>query len=151
LEAAPLFEKILVAVDGSSYAEYALEYAVGMARKYCSKLVIIHAVFNSAYAYEGVLIPPDSRLDEAGREILRRSEETAKRLGIDAETRLVSGHPSGEIAKVANEEGFDLLIVGNRGLGTVKAFLLGSVSEKLSRIAKCPVLIVKPGAKDTPT
>ena len=66
-----------------------------------------------------------------------------------AKTRLVIGHPAEEIARIANEEGFDLLVVGSRGLSTVKAFLLGSVSEKLSRLAKCPVLIVKPGWKAT--
>jgi len=102
------------------------------------------------YTYEGILLsPPLEDLERAGREVLNRSQLIAEKSGVRAKTRLVIGHPAEEIARIANEEGFDLLVVGSRGLSTVKAFLLGSVSEKLSRLAKCPVLIVKPGWKAT--
>ena len=96
-----------------------------------------------------MLSPPLEQLEQAGREVLERSRRIVEERGVHAKTRLVIGHPAEEIAKVANEEGFDLLVVGSRGLSTVKAFLLGSVSEKLSRLAKCPVLIVKPGWRAT--
>lgn len=143
-----MFKKILVAVDGSTYAEHAVEYASILAKKFNSELVLIHAVINPMFTYEGVVLsPPLERLEEAGREVLNRNLSVAKRCGVEAKSRLVVGHPADEIARVANEEGFDLLVVGSRGLSTVKAFLLGSVSEKLSRLAKCPVLIVKPGWK----
>lgn len=102
------------------------------------------------YAYEGVMLsPPLEQLERAGREVLNRSQGVAEKSGVQVKTRLVTGHPPEEITRVANEEGFDLLVVESRGLSTVKAFLLGSVSEKLSRLAKCPVLIVKPGWKAT--
>ena len=143
-----MFKKILVAVDGSTYAEHAVEYSAMLAKKFDSEMVIIHAVVNPMYTYEGIMLsPPLEQLEQAGKEVLKRSQALAEKRGVQAKTRLVVGHPAEEIARVANEEGFDLLVVGSRGLSTVKAFLLGSVSEKLSRLAKCPVLIVKPGWK----
>ncbi len=143
-----MFKKMLVAVDGSTYAEHAVEYASMIAKKFGSELVLIHAVVNPIYAYEGIVISPSiERLEQAGKDILNRNLMIAEKAGVQAKTRLVVVHPAEEIAKVANEEGFDLLVVGSRGLSTVKAFLLGSISEKLSRLAKCPVLIVKPGWK----
>lgn len=143
-----MFKKILVAVDGSTYAEHAVEYAAMLAKKFGSELVLIHVIINPIYTYEGVVLsPPLEQLKKAGNEVLNRNLAVAERIGVQAKTRLAVGHPADEIAKVANEEGFDLLVVGSRGLSTVKAFLLGSISEKLSRLAKCPVLIVKPGWK----
>lgn len=145
-----MFKKILVAVDGSTYAEHAVEYSAMLAKKFGSEVVIIHAVVNPMYTYEGIMLsPPLEQLEKAGREVLDRSKALAEKSSVQVKTRLVVGHPAEEIAKVANEEGFDLLVVGSRGLSTVRAFLLGSVSEKLSRLAKCPVLIVKPGWKAT--
>ena len=119
-------------------------------KKFNSEIVLIHAVINPLYTYEGIMLsPPLEHLEKAGREVLNRSQLIAEKNGVQVKTRLVIGHHAEEIAKVANEEGFDLLVVGSRGLSTVKAFLLGSVSEKLSRLARCPVLIVKPGWKAT--
>jgi nucleotide-binding universal stress UspA family protein len=139
-----------VAVDGSTYAEHAVEYAATLAKKFNSELVLIHAVINPLYTYEGIMLsPPLEQLEKAGRAVLNRSQLVAEKSGVQVKTRLVIGHPAEEIARVANEEGFDLLVVGSRGLSSVKAFLLGSVSEKLSRLARCPVLIVKPGWKAT--
>ncbi|MEM3386870.1 MAG: universal stress protein [Nitrososphaerales archaeon] len=143
-----MFRKILVAVDGSTFAEHAVEYAAMLAKKFGSELVLIHAILNPMYTYEGIVLsPPLEQLEKAGQEVLNRNVALAEKIGVQAKTRLVVGHPADEISKVANEEDFDLLVVGSRGLSSVKAFLLGSVSEKLSRLAKCPVLIVKPGWK----
>ena len=118
-----LFKKILVAVDGSTYAEHAAEYAATLAKKFDSELVLIHAVASPLYTYEGVVLsPPLEQLEQAGREVLERSRRIVEERGVHAKTRLVIGHPAEEIAKVANEEGFDLLVVGSRGLSTVKAW-----------------------------
>jgi nucleotide-binding universal stress UspA family protein len=144
-----LFKKILVAVDGSTYAKHAVEYAATIAKKFGSEVVLIHAIPHPFYAYEMIPPPPSEQLEKVGKEILAQNQQVAEKKGVRVKTRLVFGDPAAEIAKVANEEGFDLLVVGNRGLSRVAALLLGSVSEKLSRDAKCPVLIVKPGWEAT--
>jgi len=54
-----------------------------------------------------------------------------------------AGRPADEIVKRAQAEGSDLIIVGSRGLTEVRAFLLGSVSDKVCYLARCPTLVVK--------
>ena len=138
-----MFSKIVVPVDGSRYADKALRYASDLAKRYGSSVTLIHVVATRVYAMAevGVLISKD--LDKEGKEILKRSQELASSLGISANTKLVSGVPAEEILRFAESEKFDLIVMGSRGLSEVKAFLLGSVSDKVSHHAKCPVLIVR--------
>jgi len=138
-----LFSRILVPVDGSGYAENAVRHASDLARKYGSSVTLIHVVATKVYAMAevGVLISKD--LEKEGKEILRKSQELASSLGISANTKLASGVPAEEILRFADSEKFDLIVMGSRGLSEVKAFLLGSVSDKVSHHAKCPVLVVR--------
>jgi nucleotide-binding universal stress UspA family protein len=64
----------------------------------------------------------------------------------DAERRVVVGFPAERLAELADEEDAELIVVGSRGRGAFKAAFLGSVSSSLVGIARCPVLIVPPGA-----
>ncbi len=63
--------------------------------------------------------------------------------GIPVETRLKQGVPAEELLRAAVDEKVDLIVLGSRGLSQVRAFFLGSVSDKVSHHARCPVLIVK--------
>ena len=139
------FWKILVPLDGSNYSKKALSYAVSIGKKYGSKLMLVHVVISPLYAYtEGfVMTEHEKKLEDEGNSILEKGLEYTKSEGIEAESLLAKGHPSEEIASIANEEKYDLVVMGSRGLSGIKAFLLGSVSERVSRFAKCPVMIVK--------
>src|SRR5262249_60944821 len=63
--------------------------------------------------------------------------------GFDMETDGVIGSPKDEILRIARERNADLVVLGARGLGRIKRFLLGSVSLAVARHATCPVLVVK--------
>jgi len=56
---------------------------------------------------------------------------------------MVEGRPSDEIVETAKEGNFDIVVMGSRGLGGIKEFFLGSVSDRVADEAACPVLIVK--------
>jgi nucleotide-binding universal stress UspA family protein len=58
----------------------------------------------------------------------------------------VNGYPAERLADLADEEGAELIVVGSRGRGAFKAAFLGSVSTSLIGVARCPVLVVPPGA-----
>ena len=144
-----MFSRILVAVDGSEFAERALKCAVDMAKRYNSKLIIVHVVLRRFYAVTpseaGVLATTVfvKEMEAEGKEIINKAEAYAKAEGADYECRLLQGVPADEIVKTARAENADLIVVGSRGLTEVRAFLLGSVSDKVSHHAKCPTLIVK--------
>jgi len=144
-----LFSRILVALDGSDYSLKALNFAVDLARKYQSQLVLVHVVMRQIYAIN----PPEAgilagtaivrELEAEGKAILAKGEETVRAQGLPVEIRLRQGVPAEELLRAAGEEKADLMVLGSRGLSQVKAFLLGSVSDKVSHHAKCPVLIVR--------
>jgi len=144
-----LFSRILVALDGSEYSVKALEFAIDLAKKYQSQLILVHVVLRQIYAIN----PPEAgilagtaivrELEAEGKAILAKGEETVKTQGLPVIVRLRQGVPAEELLRAAAEEKADLMVLGSRGLSQVKAFLLGSVSDKVSHHAKCPTLIVR--------
>jgi nucleotide-binding universal stress UspA family protein len=139
----------LVGLDGSEYSLKALGFAVDLAKKYSSQLVLVHVVLRQIYAIN----PPEAgilagtaivrELEAEGKAILAKGEETVKAQGLPVEVRLRQGVPAEELLRAAADEKADLIVLGSRGLSQVKAFLLGSVSDKVSHHAKCPTLIVR--------
>lgn len=144
-----MFSRILVALDGSEYSMKALEFAVDIAKKYQSQLILVHVVMRQIYAIN----PPEAgilagtaivrELEAEGKSILTKGEQTVKAHGLPVEARLRQGVPAEELLRAVIDEKADLMVLGSRGLSQVKAFLLGSVSDKVSHHAKCPTLIVR--------
>lgn len=143
-----MFSKILVAVDGSQCAEKALKSAVDLAKKYNAKLILIHVVLRQlavAPSQAGVIATSVfvKEMEVEGKEIITKAEAFVKTEGVECACKMIQGVPAEEIVKTARDEGVDLIVMGSRGLTEVRAFLLGSVSDKVSHHAKCPTLIVK--------
>jgi len=144
-----LFSRILVGLDGSDYSLKALDLAIDLAKKYQSQLVLVHVVMRQIYAIN----PPEAgvlagtaivrELEEDGKAILAKGEGSVKVQGVPVETRLRQGVPAEELLRAAADEKADLIVLGSRGLSQVKAFFLGSVSDKVSHHARCPTLIVR--------
>jgi nucleotide-binding universal stress UspA family protein len=136
--------RILLATDGSADARAAAAWLGDLPLPGAARIRVLTVVTLPTPALD---IPPVAELHAAllaeGRSIV---EETVKLLGPRAkaaETRVVQGRPNEEIVRAAGEWAADLVVVGARGLGAVKAFLLGSVSQTVARHAPCAVLVVK--------
>jgi nucleotide-binding universal stress UspA family protein len=84
--------------------------------------------------------------EDAGTRLLERTANAAAIAG--AEHRVAIGLAAERLADIADEENAELIIVGSRGRGAFKAAFLGSVSNSLLGVARCPVLIVPPGAAE---
>jgi len=127
--------KLLVAIDGSEQANTVLKYAFQLARNFGAKITLLHAeeakLFN--------LQPKTIR--EISERILLDAETNVK--GIEFDKRLEIGKPEETIIKVAKQEDYDIIILGGRGLSSIKRFLLGSVSAYVSMYARNSVLIVR--------
>ena len=140
---------IVVATDGSSGADAALEWAITEAQQTGRRIMVVHVSPLS----ESVVIAPFTLVgfpDAASyaAEVLRRAAARCRQAGVAAFTKLVEGSPVDSLVDVSH--GAAMLVVGATGHGQAATLLLGSVSQDCARRAKCPVVIVKPPASADP-
>jgi len=127
--------KILVAIDGSESAEKALEHVVQLAKKHKAEVTLLNIGESKLFDFKPKVVK------EVGERVL--SDAATKVKGLEVNTQLEFGNPAETIIEVAEKGNYDLIAVGNRGLSSVKRFLLGSVSDDVSHHAKCSVLIAR--------
>jgi nucleotide-binding universal stress UspA family protein len=137
--------KILVATDFSESARPALDLAVEMARKFEADLTLVHCWEAPSYSYGGGLYVPVDLITPiekgASRALEEALTELKKRLPA-AKGMLRSGSAWEEILAAATEIHADLIVVGTHGRRGLNRMLLGSVAEKVVRMARVPVLSV---------
>ena len=144
-----MINKILVPVDGSKIALRALEFAMEIGGKFGSEIIVI----NIDVPYDLSRIKPPRR-DKNGNVIpveaaaltpLEEAEKESKKAGYERITfkKVVDIDPAERICAEAEKDDTDLIIMGNRGMGVLAGFFLGSVSAKVSQSAHCPVTIEK--------
>lgn len=140
------YKTILAAVDGSKASEHALKRAIKQAKKEDAELIILHVLDLSYYnSIEYYNLSVESDLEMYSVRLLENCEKEAKEAGIKKVTAVVEhGSPKVEIPKLATEKyKADLIVAGATGLGALERFILGSVSEHITRRARCDVLIVR--------
>lgn len=136
-----MFSKILVGTDGSDTASVAVAHAGALAARLGARLIVVSA-YRPAAETESTLGPGGTEArDDVARSVL---EHEVRRLGDGANVRTLvqAGNPADVLLDVAEEEGVDLIVVGNRGMTGGKRFLLGSVPNNVSHHAPCHLLIV---------
>lgn len=148
-----MYQRIIVAIDGSPYAEHALRHAVGLARGLSAALCIVHVV-DTGWLGLGMELSFDTEplaraRRTAGADLLEDARRTAQAAGLDAETRLEElaspkDSVAAAIARVAAAWPADLVVVGTHGRRGVERMLLGSVAEGAARLSPVPVLLVTP-------
>jgi nucleotide-binding universal stress UspA family protein len=126
---------ILVAFDGSEDAEKALTYASAIAKKSGARMTVI-------YVQEAGLfnLKPDT-VTKIGNRILSQAADKVKDVKFDQ--RIESGDPSDIITAIAEKEDYDLIVLGNKGQGGIRRFLLGSVSDHVLHYSDHAVLIAR--------
>ena len=147
------FKNLLVPVDGSISCLRAKQLAALIAKKFQSKVAVVHVVSHDFMHPELkahhqlpalVLHELDRVYLRAGKKILRHAEELFLDEGISVETELIKAEDPAEIIlEMAEERGYDLIVIGNRAKTQHERFALGSVTEKVSMYAPCRVLITK--------
>ncbi|KUG03519.1 universal stress protein family [hydrocarbon metagenome] len=139
-----MFKNILVLVDGSEYSINAARAAASMADQYSGKLTMLHVVGKS---FSKTTMPDLEQeiagLRSEGSQILSSAIAATGKSEDQVEAILSWGNPLDIILEEVQDKNYDLIVMGSRGLGAIKGLLMGSVSERISRSVKCPVLIVK--------
>ncbi|MBO8137971.1 MAG: universal stress protein [Desulfotomaculum sp.] len=145
-----MYKKILSPVDGSERSKNAAAHAAGLAEKLGAELTILHVVtplstYMGEYSDRLGSIENDliNEYIKEGQQILTKFKWDLKKNDITVKTELKIGNPADEICKLAEQEAFDLIVMGSRGLGELRGYIMGSVSNRVVRHAKCSVLIYR--------
>jgi nucleotide-binding universal stress UspA family protein len=143
------FRKILVPVDFSPHSDDGMRLAADIARRYEASLTLVHVYQPVAYPFpEGFMLYTPSQLAEMLTEmqkLLDRARAEVEAGGsLRVEAKLLQGIVASEIVTTAQQESFDLIVMGTHGRSGLQHALLGSVAEKVLRKAHCPVLTVRP-------
>ena len=146
-----MVKKILFPTDGSENSKKAIDYAVEIAKSFSAKVLIVHSYEIPAvvYAHPSATInyyylkgDLEKSLEDSGTAILNEIRTEFESRGVNADVLLKKGEAGFVITEEAEKEACDMIIMGTRGLGTVKSLLLGSVSNYVIHHTKCSVFLV---------
>jgi nucleotide-binding universal stress UspA family protein len=140
-----MYERILLAVDGSEHALHAARSTGDLARELGCESVRIVFAYDPLPSYLGEPFLSDAieKRVEAAEAILESAVEAAGRIPGEIQTEALEGSPAEAILEVAKTRNINLIVMGSRGLGRLAGALLGSQSQKVVQHATCPVLIVR--------
>jgi nucleotide-binding universal stress UspA family protein len=140
------YKTIVVAVDGSKEAEWAFKKAIQIAKRNNAKLILSHIIdlrgFTTVEVHDRTVV---ERSEQYAKELLNGYQKQALAAGLnDVVIDIEFGSPKVKIAKeVAPKYKADLIVCGATGLNAMERLLIGSVSEHITRYAKCDVLVVR--------
>ncbi|TRZ81013.1 MAG: universal stress protein [Nitrosopumilales archaeon] len=148
-----LYNNILVPYDGSVHSQKALKMAVNMASAFDSALHLVNVIDVSAVSPPGQIHSKNTRktLDQIKSTVKTSIESYLQKIqkdyvdsGVIVKGFVLEGDITGKLLKFTQDHDIDLVIIGSKGLsGVSKIKTLGSVSRKVSELAKCPVIIVR--------
>ena len=139
-----LFEKILIATDGSERNKAAVEEGLQIGRACGSTVVAVYVMDLGSIESSSA----DVMIRDTWTVIQKEADTALARIrtlaeGVNLETAILEGKPAAEIVRYAEEHGIDLIVIGTQGKRGLERLLLGSVAEKVVRTASCKVLVVK--------
>jgi nucleotide-binding universal stress UspA family protein len=139
--------KILVPVDFAASSNKAFLHAREMVKWWEGELHVIH-VLDTEFLSGAVHITIEP-LDESVSKWKKRAEEKLKNIyhvggeELEGEIHIRQGKPHEEILKLADELGVDMIVMGSHGRKGLERAIFGSVAEKVARMCKVPILIIK--------
>ncbi|MFB4165601.1 universal stress protein [Alteribacillus sp. JSM 102045] len=137
-----MYQYVLIAADGSEHAYRAAQHAVGLLET--GGTIDVVYVIDGSKSKTDVLHTGDKELiTKKRREKLKNIEELLNEKQVSYNVQFLHGEPGPTIVKHANDNKYDCIVMGSRGLNNLQSMVLGSVSHKVAKRANCPVMIVK--------
>jgi nucleotide-binding universal stress UspA family protein len=147
-------KSVLVPIDFSQPSFQALEFALPLLKQFGAELHLVH-VFPPDYPLASMaalpLVVPEVTV---GQRVRRHLKDIAKKHSVALEPGNIHarrGRPFEEICRLAREKSVDLIVTSTRGLTGLEHLALGSTAERIVRYSPCPVLVVRPGARNRKT
>ena len=151
-----MYERILVAVDGSDTSLQALSQAVDLAMMFGSELTLLSVIDKLKLPFSAGYGPGARESHERlVRSVLESLHDVTVELreshpALSIDPRVEEGRPAKIIAEIAEEENFDLIVMGSQGFGLIAGWFLGSVSNEVVNSSTKPLLVVKKPADPKP-
>lgn len=142
-----MIKHILFPNDGSDNSQKALEYVKQTALKFGAKVTV--ATIYESPLLNGIEIVPytfaelEKSIKEIAENILDKASKEISKSGIVCDSVIEQGDPGRIIVELAENNDCDLIVMGSRGLGRIKSFLLGSVSNYVLHHTNCPIMLIK--------
>lgn len=149
-----MYKKILLPTDGSEYAEKAGEQAIWLANAGLADLVVLSVVdagYLDALTEQDLQEKLETSLKKEGQEavdnfsarLMDSKCQGVCQQNVNLKTEIKEGNPADVILKTIEEDDIDLVVMGSSGKHALTRFVYGSVTDKVVRFAKCPVLVIK--------
>jgi nucleotide-binding universal stress UspA family protein len=141
-----MLSKVLVPVDGSENSFRALDHALFIAKSTGTQITAMHVIEHPPTIHvesQKLLNDLLSNYRKESTKILDKCKEAAEKSGVNLDTVIAEGNAASNIAGYAEQGGFDLIVIGSRGLGRFKEIVLGSTSKQVLHDTKCSVMVVK--------
>ncbi len=133
---------ILVPLDFSADAEQALDCAVGLAQQFQARLTLLH-VIHIPVSTEVNLSAYFTEMEASAEQGMDTYQKRVKEAGLAVDSVIIRGTPFREIVETAKAKQVDLIIMGTHGRTGMQHLLLGSVAERVVRLAWCPVMVTR--------
>jgi len=155
-----MFEKILVCLDGSALAEQVLPYAAEQARRFGSRLTLLHVALEPVMAATGAAGGPEhlekpgvlDQMKKEHKQGLAYLEKVAAKLrkdGLEVDVVILQESPGDAIVSYASENNFALIAMATHGRSGLGRAVFGSVAEHVLRNSDLPLLVIRPRSTGT--
>jgi nucleotide-binding universal stress UspA family protein len=136
--------KILVATDGSEYTKEAVSTGLHLAKILGAEVTALYVIDQTSFVsfpIDSSIVSVYSLLENEGKRAVEEVKKEGEQTGVKVSTVVVEGSPTRKIVEMAAD--FDLVVIGTLGRSALSKLFMGSVAERVTRYAPCPVLVVR--------
>lgn len=137
-------KKILIATDGSEYTKEAVSTGLHFAKMLGAEVTALYVIDQTSFVsfpIDSSIVSVYSLLENEGKRAVEDVKKEGEAMGIKVETVVAEGSPTRKIVETAAD--FDLVVLGTLGRSALSKLFMGSVAERVTRYAPCPVLVVR--------
>ncbi|MGQ9587538.1 MAG: universal stress protein [Thermoplasmata archaeon] len=136
--------KILIATDGSEYTKEAVSRGLQLAKILGSEVTALYVIDQTSFVsfpIDSSIVSVYSLLENEGKRAVEDVKTEGEAMGVKVTPVVVEGSPTRKIVEMAAD--FDLVVLGTLGRSALSKLFMGSVAERVTRYAPCPVLVVR--------
>jgi nucleotide-binding universal stress UspA family protein len=137
-------KKILIATDGSEYTKEAVARGLHLAKILGAEVTALYVIDQTSFVsfpMDSSIVSVYSLLENEGKKAVEDVVKEGELVGVKVTPMVVEGSPTRKIVEIAAD--YDLVVIGTLGRSALSKLFMGSVAERVTRYAPCPVLVVR--------